>query len=97
MRPTAMRNIIVCLLASLAVGVMCFTATQRLATPPRIHSAAHGLDLQKKTLVVVRASQESESPAGNIAKLLFILAPFVLGAVDLVAHEKLVAAFSGLH
>lgn len=51
-----------------------------------------------RVLVTATAKQQVEeenvSQEGNVGKLLFILAPFILGAVDLVAHDQLVSFFN---
>lgn len=36
----------------------------------------------------------SKTQSGGFGKLLFILTPFILGTIDVVAHDQLLAAFN---
>lgn len=68
--------------AAASAGRRTGVSSQRMIT-----SRAVALSAEKK-------SAEKAPQEGSVGKLLFILAPFILGAVDLVAHDQLVSLFN---
>lgn len=96
-------------LFAVALPVYAFTGTQgaaaaravRIALPtarcPRIKSLDYESALTKHRASLRDSNSRvsaSQTKSGGFGKLLFILTPFILGTIDVVAHDQLIAAFN---